>query len=82
MNGEGNQLELEELRVCVHQLKTELAQASRPQSLDLRELERQAVLAALRQTQGNKVHAARALGISRRALYRLIQKYHLEESFP
>jgi DNA-binding NtrC family response regulator len=45
---------------------------------NLREVERNHVLEMLRQHHGNKVHAARALGISRRALYRLISKYHLE----
>ena len=44
----------------------------------LREVERRHVQEVLRQEKGNKVHAARALGISRRALYRLIQKYRLE----
>jgi DNA-binding NtrC family response regulator len=44
----------------------------------LREVERRHVVDMLRQHKGNKVHAARALGISRRALYRLITKYHLE----
>jgi DNA-binding NtrC family response regulator len=44
----------------------------------LREVERKHVLDVLRQHKGNKVHAARALGISRRALYRLLNKFHLE----
>jgi DNA-binding NtrC family response regulator len=44
----------------------------------LREVERRHVLEILQREKGNKVHAAKALGISRRALYRLIEKYHLE----
>jgi hypothetical protein len=44
----------------------------------LREVERRHVHELLRQHKGNKVHAARALGVSRRALYRLISRYHLE----
>jgi transcriptional regulator with PAS, ATPase and Fis domain len=46
----------------------------------LREVERHHVQEVLRQEKGNKVHAARALGISRRALYRLIAKYHLDQT--
>ncbi len=45
----------------------------------LREVERRHVWEVLRQEKGNKVQAARALGISRRALYRLIAKYKLGE---
>jgi DNA-binding NtrC family response regulator len=45
----------------------------------LREVERRHVLDVIRQEKGNKVHAARALGISRRALYRLIEKYRLRD---
>jgi DNA-binding NtrC family response regulator len=48
----------------------------------LSEMERQHVALVLQQEKGNKVQAARALGISRRALYRLIAKYHLEEKGP
>jgi DNA-binding NtrC family response regulator len=41
----------------------------------LYEAQRRYVLDVLQQEKGNKVHAARALGISRRALYRLLEKY-------
>jgi DNA-binding NtrC family response regulator len=44
----------------------------------LSEVERRHVQAVLQEENGNKVHAARVLGISRRSLYRLIEKYHLE----
>jgi two-component system NtrC family response regulator len=47
-------------------------------STHLHAVERRHVVELLRQHKGNKVHAARALGVSRRALYRLISKYHLD----
>jgi DNA-binding NtrC family response regulator len=49
---------------------------TQPQSL--RTVEQQHVLNVLRQEKGNKVHAAKILGISRRALYRLLEKYGLQ----
>ncbi|HEY7423011.1 MAG TPA: sigma-54 dependent transcriptional regulator [Gemmataceae bacterium] len=44
----------------------------------LSEVERRHVQGILQEEKGNKVHAARILGISRRSLYRLIEKHHLE----
>jgi DNA-binding NtrC family response regulator len=44
----------------------------------LREVQRRHIISVLQQENGNKVHAAKVLGISRRALYRLIDKFQLE----
>ncbi len=52
--------------------------AAAADSRHLREVERRHVQEILKEEKGNKVHAAKALGISRRALYRLIAKYRLE----
>jgi DNA-binding NtrC family response regulator len=59
--------------------KAPVAAASGKNPLFLREVERRHILEILRQEKGNKVQTAKALGISRRALYRLIDKYKLEE---
>ncbi len=56
-----------------------LAETSAADPLNLHETERRSVWAALEQAKGNKVLAAKVLGISRRSLYRLIEKYRLEE---
>jgi DNA-binding NtrC family response regulator len=56
------------------------ALAAGPDSRLLRDVERRHIQEILHQEKGNKVHAAKVLGISRRALYRLIEKYQLETS--
>ena len=43
------------------------------------EVQRRHVVAVLQECEGNKVKAAKMLGISRRALYRLLEKHHLRE---
>lgn len=47
---------------------------------NLENLERRTVIAALQQLKGNKVNTAKALGISRRALYRLLEKHQIPTS--
>lgn len=51
-------------------------------TLDLRTLERETIARSLRSTQGNRTHAARALGISVRTLRDKIRRYGLAESNP
>ena len=46
---------------------------------DLSLLEREHVATVLKRERGNKARAAKALGVSRRSLYRLIEKYGLAE---
>lgn len=45
---------------------------------NLAEVEKRHVIEILKEEGGNKAHAARVLGISRRALYRLIKKHNLD----
>jgi len=45
----------------------------------LADIERAHVLEVLKRERGNKARAARSLGVNRRSLYRLIEKYHLQE---
>jgi DNA-binding NtrC family response regulator len=45
---------------------------------NLEAMERRQIQLVLNEMKGNKVHAAKALGVSRRTLYRLIEKHDLE----
>ena len=48
------------------------------QRLDL--IERAHIIEVLRQEQGNKARAARALGIHHRKLYRLLERFEIDEA--
>jgi DNA-binding NtrC family response regulator len=50
----------------------------RDELLPLEELERRAILRTLRETSGDKLAAARILGIGKTALYRKLKQYHVE----
>lgn len=65
-----------ELRRTRATLKQENATASL-NSLNLEDNERKIIAVALEETHGNISHAAKALGITRAALYRRIEKYEL-----
>lgn len=53
-------------------------ETSEGQPDNLEAMERRHVLGVLQRCNFNKVHAAKALGISRRSLYRLVEKFRLE----
>ena len=46
----------------------------------LEEIEREHILEVLRQVNGNRMAAAKVLGISRRALYRRLERHNLAEA--
>src|SRR5262249_6573593 len=46
------------------------------------EIEREHILEVLRQVNGNRMAAAKVLGISRRALYRRLERHHLTDEAP
>jgi DNA-binding NtrC family response regulator len=75
---EDSMITLDDLPEPIQATPIEVEQLS-TDPLNLRDLERRTAREALRLANGNKVHAAKALGISRRALYRLIEKYQLGE---
>ena len=51
-------------------------------SAPLEEIEREHILEVLRQVNGNRMAAAKVLGISRRALYRRLERHHLADEAP
>jgi DNA-binding NtrC family response regulator len=79
---EGDTIRLQDLPKEVVQSASDAAAAPVQQQVetdDLNAFQRQKVLDVLRRESSNKAKAARALGISRRKLYRLLEKYGLAE---
>ncbi len=52
-----------------------------PPKFSIKEAERQLIIRALEECDGNRTRAARKLGMSRRTLHRKLHTYHLEEMF-
>jgi DNA-binding NtrC family response regulator len=77
---EGNTITLDDLPEnlvkSVPLNRTSSASAEGPHNLEA--MERRHVQFVLNEMKGNKVHTAQALGVSRRSLYRLIEKHGLE----
>jgi DNA-binding NtrC family response regulator len=82
------QILAEDARITVDDLPEALLMAPPTDAVEdesghnLHDAQRRHVLTVLREEKGNKAHAARALGISRRALYRLLEKYQLDQPRP
>ncbi len=77
---ENHRITLDDLPDSVTATAPPAASAAPDAGTTLRDVERRQVEAALREASGNKVRAAKALGVSRRALYRLLDKHRLELS--
>jgi DNA-binding NtrC family response regulator len=76
---EGETITLDDLPENLITYRPAANEAEEGDEQHLHEVQRRHIVAVLREAKGNKVHAARALGVSRRALYRLLDKYHLRE---
>lgn len=74
---ENRELEAEDFFFLAEEEPLENGAPSQPQSLDLDELEREAVQRAMQKHEGNVSKAAKELGLSRGALYRRLEKYEL-----
>lgn len=81
---EGSTITLDDLpeNMLLSPLKSTPASAETPAAdpMNLNEIERKTIIAALQQENGNKARAAKRLGTSRRSLYRLLARYGLEDS--
>ena len=70
--------------ICIEDLPTEVTRCESVSTPPLSggetlsDLERSRVIAVLKRERGNKVRAAQALGVNRRSLYRLIEKYAIQ----
>jgi DNA-binding NtrC family response regulator len=79
----GDKIGVRDLPTSVRQLEPALAAGkSKPllatPEMTIREAEKQLMIRALRETDGNRAEAARRIGISRRTFYRKLKEYQIE----
>jgi DNA-binding NtrC family response regulator len=79
--GSGPIVTVSDLPSNLHYPTTERA-PEKDELLPLEELERRAILRMLRETGGDKLQAARLLGIGKTTLYRKLKQYHMEHASP
>ncbi len=79
--GSGPILHVGDLPSNLHYPASERA-PEKDELLPLEELERRAILRTLRETGGDKLAAARMLGIGKTTLYRKLKQYHMEQPQP
>ena len=77
--GSGPVLRVADLPSNLHYPTTERV-PEKDEILPLEELERRAILRTLRETGGDKLSAARMLGIGKTTLYRKLKQYHMEHA--
>jgi len=66
----------------MHRVPAVMPAATMPRVVPLAELEKQAILSTIRQLKGDKLLAARLLGIGKTTLYRKLKEYGLSEGSP
>ncbi len=80
----GDKIGLRDLPPSIRQGLTGTAEAEKPSplargDLTLEEAEKELIIRALKETDGNRTLAAKKLGMSRRTLHRKLHQYHLED---
>ncbi|MDK2597767.1 sigma-54-dependent transcriptional regulator [Pseudoalteromonas obscura] len=74
---EGSELAIHHVLVSPQQTANTPTEALQPDTFDLEIIEQRTIRAALKHHQGNVSHAAKALGLTRGAMYRRLDKYGL-----
>src|SRR5262249_40788562 len=78
---DGKRIRLQDLPrdiVSTGEARPKHAAAAVVDGTQLADVQRAHIVEVLRRERGNKARTARALGVNRRSLYRLMEKYHIE----